>query len=345
MNVRKTYQIITLIGLLTLIVGLTACGGGASASSPAGDLAQQASASGETQAKDNFVIGMSQANKAEPWRQAMNDQIAAAAIKHPEFKVSFADAAQDNAKQVADVEGFIEQGVDLLIISPNEAEPLTEVVAKAYDKGIPVIVLDRKVLGDSYTMWIGADNKIIGQKAGEYVAKWCQENGQSPCNVIELRGLEGSTPATERGDGFRAGIASNPDVKIIAFKNADWLREKAIPFSQEMFEANPDVDVVYAHNDPMGEAAITSAKSVGKDMSTMLFVGIDALPTPDGGIKSVIEGRLGATYVYPTGGAEAIEWAVKILEEQAQPPKSVVLETEEVVKANATDLYAKFGGK
>lgn len=336
------YQIITLVGLLALILGLTACGGAAT-SAPAE--AQKAASSDAPAAKDSFLIGMSQANKAEPWRQAMNDQIAAAAIKHPEFKVSFADAAQDNAKQVADVEKFIADGVDLIIISPNEAEPLTEVVAKAYDKGIPVIVLDRKVAGDKYTMWIGADNKLIGKKAGEYVAKWCQENKQSPCNVIELRGLEGSTPATERGDGFRDGIASNADVKIIASQNADWLREKAIPVSQEMFEANADVDVVYAHNDPMGEAAVVSAKSAGKDMGTLLFVGIDALPTPDGGIKSVIEGRMGATYVYPTGGAEAIDWAVKILEEKTQPPKSIVLETEEVLKANAAELYAKFGGK
>lgn len=341
MTSRKQSQLFILIGLLALALSLAACGGSEATSAAP----QPAAASEQVQAKGEFIIGMSQANKAEPWRQAMNDQIAAAAIKHSELKVTFADAAQDNAKQVADVEKFIEQGVDLIIISPNEAEPLTEVVAKAFDKGIPVIVLDRKVLGEKYSMWIGADNKLIGKKAGEYVAKWCQENKQSPCNVIELRGLEGSTPATERGDGFRAGIASNPDVKIIDSQNADWLREKAIPISQKMLEANADVDVVYAHNDPMGEAAVISAKSAGKDMSKMLFVGIDALPTSDGGIKSVIEGRMGATYVYPTGGAEAIEWAVKILEEKAQPPKSIVLETEEVLKTNAEELYTKFGGK
>ena len=119
---------------------------------------------------------MSQANKGEPWRQAMNDQIAAAAAQHPELEVVFADAAQNNAKQVADVENFLQQGIDLLIISPNEAAPLTDVVAKAYDKGIPVIVLDRKVNGDKYTMWIGADNMLIGKKAGEFIAKWCKDN-------------------------------------------------------------------------------------------------------------------------------------------------------------------------
>jgi ribose transport system substrate-binding protein len=275
----------------------------------------------------------------------MNDQIAAAVAKHPELQVVFADAAQNNAKQVADVENFISQGIDLLIISPNEAAPLTDVVAKAYDKGIPVIVLDRKVLGDKYTEWIGADNTLIGQKAGEFIAKWCKDNSRAPCNVAEIRGLEGSTPAKERGDGFRKGIAGNTDVKIIASQNADWLREKAIPVSQAMFQANPVIDVVYGHNDPMGEAAIISAQNAKKDLTKMAFVGIDGLPTPDGGIRSVMDGRLTVTYVYPTGGAQAVDEAIKILEQGAKVDKTMVLQTEEVTKANAAALLAKFGGK
>ncbi|HEX9374417.1 MAG TPA: substrate-binding domain-containing protein [Roseiflexaceae bacterium] len=147
------------------------------------------------------------------------------------------------------------------------------------------------------------------------------------------------------GDGFRDGIAGNADVKIIASQNADWLREKAIPVSQAMFQANPTIDAVYGHNDRMAEAAIISAQNSNKDLGKMLFVGIDALPTPDGGIKSVMDGRLGVTYVYPTGGAQAIDWATKILEQNEKPPKEVVLETEEVTKANAADEYKKFGGK
>ena len=121
---------------------------------------------GGIEAKDSYLIGMSQANQGEPWRQAMNDQIAAAAEAHPELEVVFADAAQDNAQQVADVENFLSQGIDLLIISPNEAAPLTDVVAAACAEGVPVIVLDRKVEGDQFTMWIGADNVQIGQQAG-----------------------------------------------------------------------------------------------------------------------------------------------------------------------------------
>lgn len=300
---------------------------------------------GSGAAGKTYLIGMSQANKGEPWRQAMNDQIAAAAKQHPELNVVFADAAQNNAKQVADVENFLQQQIDLLIISPNEAAPLTDVVAKAYDQGIPVIVLDRKVNGEKYTMWIGADNQAIGRRAGEYVARWARENNRKPCSVLELRGLEGSTPARERGDGFRAGIADNPDVKIVASQNADWLREKAVPVSQRMLAAHPRADVIYGHNDPMAEAAIISAQNAGLDLEKVLFVGIDALPTPDGGIKSVMDGRLDVTYVYPTGGAEAIEWAVKILKDGVKPPREVVLETEEVTAADAADLYRKYGGQ
>jgi ribose transport system substrate-binding protein len=112
-----------------------------------------------------------------------------------------------------------------------------------------------------------------------------------------------------------------------------------------MLQAQPDVDVIYAHNDPMAEAAVISAQTGKRDLDKILVVGIDALATPDGGIKSVMDGRIDVTYVYPTGGAEAIDWAVRILEKQEKPPREVVLETEEVTSANAAELYQKYGGK
>ena len=331
--------------LLLLGALLTGCGPHQDTTAPSGTAPSGTAPSGTAPSQKTFLIGMSQANKGEPWRQAMNDQIAAAAAQHPELKVVFADAAQDNAKQVAQVENFLQQGIDLLIISPNEAAPLTQEVAKVYDKHIPVILLDRKVSGDKYTMWIGADNQAIGKLAGQYVAKWAQDNGRNPCTVAEIRGLKGSTPAKERGDGFRAGIAANPNVKIVASQNANWLRERALPVSQAMLQAHPNVDVVFGHNDPMAEAAYISAKNARRDLSKMLFVGIDGLPTPDGGIRSVMAGRLGVTHVYPTGGAQAIDYAVKILEQRQTPPKSVTLPTEEVTKANAAQVLQKYGGK
>jgi ribose transport system substrate-binding protein len=341
MMLRNRLLIIPLALLLTLSWAPAAFGQGtpAAESGPGTCIPE-----GGIPKKDSYLIGMSQANKGEPWRQAMNDQIAAAAAAHPELNVVFSDAAQNNAKQVADVENFLQQGIDLLIISPNEAAPLTDVVAKACAQGVPVIVLDRKVNGDQFTMWIGADNQAIGKTAGEYAATYCADNNLNPCNIIEIRGLEGSTPAKERGDGFREGIAENPNATIIASQNADWLREKAIPVSQAMFQANPDVNVVYAHNDPMAEAAIISAQNAGLNLDDMLFIGIDALPTPDGGIRSVIDGRIDVTHVYPTGGQQSIDYAVDILENGETPPAEVVLDTEEVTPDNAQQLLEKYGG-
>jgi ribose transport system substrate-binding protein len=286
-----------------------------------------------------YLIGMSQANNAEPYRERMNDDIRTAAEKVPQFEVKFADAAQDNAKQVSDVENFLTQQIDLLIISPNEAAPLTAVVKKAYDAKIPVIVLDRKVEGDAYTTFIGGDNVAIGKAAGEHVAGLLPDGG----NVVEIRGLAGATPAKERADGFREGIASNPNIKIIAQASGDWLRDKGQQQAEALFQANDDIDVVYAHNDPMAEGAYLAAKSAGREKE-MKFIGIDALPIPSGGIKAVEEGRLSATFTYPTNGKEAIDAAKKLLIDCASVPKEQILKTQTITKENAAEVYAKANG-
>ncbi len=297
----------------------------------------QAQSSKECKGADGkYVIGMSQANVAEPYRQRMDDDIKAAAAEVPQFEVKFADAAQDNAKQVADVDNYITQQIDLLIISPNEAKPLTAVVKKAFDKGIPVLVLDRKVEGDAYTGFIGGDNVQIGTEAGKYVAEKVLPNGGS---VVEIKGLAGATPQAERNQGFADGIKANPKVKIIATASGDWLREKGQAQMDALLKANPKIDVVYAHNDPMAEGAYLAAKAVGREKE-MKFIGIDALPIPSGGIKAVEQGRLTATFTYPTNGKEAIAAAKKILVDCGTVEKSQVLPTRLIDKANAAQIYA-----
>jgi ribose transport system substrate-binding protein len=281
-----------------------------------------------------YTIGMSQANVAEPYRQRMDDDIKAAAEKVPQFSVEFADAQQDNAKQVSDVENFLTKQIDLLIISPNEATPLTSVVAKAYNKGIPVIVLDRKVDGDAYTTWIGADNVEIGRTAGEYVATTLLPGGGK---VGEIRGLAGSTPAKERGDGFREGIEGK-NIEIVQSVDGDWLREKGQAQADALFKAHPDIQVLYAHNDPMAEGAYLAAKAAGIEKN-MKFIGIDGLPIPSGGLKAVEQGRLSATLIYPTGGAEAVDTAKKLLVDCQDVPKEQTLETELITLDNAATVY------
>jgi ribose transport system substrate-binding protein len=286
-----------------------------------------------------YTIGMSQANVAEPYRQRMDDDIRAAAEDVPQFSVEFADAQQDNAKQVSDVENFLTKQIDLLIISPNEATPLTSVVAKAYNKGIPVVVLDRKVDGDAYTTWIGADNKEIGKTAGEFVAEKLLPNGGK---VGEIRGLAGATPAKERGDGFREGIKGK-NIEIIASSDGDWLREKGQSQADAMFKAHPDIQVLFSHNDPMAEGAYLAAKAAGLEKS-MKFVGIDGLPIPSGGIKAVEQGRLSATLIYPTAGKEAVDTAKKLLIDCDEVPKTQTLETKLITSENATEVYSEANG-
>ena len=289
--------------------------------------------------KDKYVIGMSQCNLGEPWRVAMNDQIAMAAEKHPEFEVIFADAAQDNSKQMADIENFVQMGVDLIITSPNEATPLTNAVSAAYDAGIPVILLDRKIDGDKYTQFIGADNVDMGRIAGEYIADTLLPDGGKVC---EIKGLEGTSGGIDRDNGFREGIKKNDKIEIVAVNNADWLREKAITVAEEMLQTNDEIDLFLALNDPMAEGAYIAAKNAGRE-GDILFVGFDGLPTPDGGIRSVMDGRLSMTQVYPTGGTEAIESAYQLLVEGKELDKTLTLTSEIVTPDNAEELLEKFG--
>lgn len=290
--------------------------------------------------KDKYVIGMSQCNLGEPWRVAMNDQIAMAAEKHPEFEVIFADAAQDNSKQIADIENFVQMGVDRIITSPNEATPLTNAVSAAYDAGIPVILLDRKIDGDKYTQFIGADNVDMGRIAGEYIADTLLPDGGKVC---EIKGLEGTSGGIDRDNGFREGIKKNDKIEIVAVNNADWLREKAITVAEEMLQTNDEIDLFLALNDPMAEGAYIAAKNAGRE-GDILFVGFDGLPTPDGGIRSVMDGRLSMTQVYPTGGTEAIESAYQLLVEGKELDKTLTLTSEIVTPDNAEELLEKFGG-
>lgn len=288
-----------------------------------------------------YLIGMSQANNAEPYREVMNSDVETAAADVEGFEVNVADAAQDNSKQVADVENFITQQVDLLIISPNEAAPLTAVVAQAYDSGIPVIVLDRKVEGDKYTAFIGADNTEIGRRVGQYYAETLLPDGGK---VLEIAGLPGSTPAAERAAGFREGIAGNPAIEITASQPGEWLREKGQSVMDALLKAHPDANAVYSHNDPMAEGAYLAAEAAGRT-GDLVFTGIDALPIPSGGIKAVEQGRLESTFVYPTGGREAIDLAEQILIGCGEVEKATTLETEQVTADNAAEVYTKLGGQ
>ncbi|HYG33453.1 MAG TPA: substrate-binding domain-containing protein [Clostridia bacterium] len=267
-------------------------------------------------AKSSYSIGMSQCNLGEPWRVEMNAQIKAAAGKHPELQVIFKDAQNDTLKQRSHVEEFVSAGVDLIIISPKEAQPLTEPVAKAVQAGIPVIVLDRRLIGDKYTCFIGADNKKIGRAAGEWIVKKLGGKGK----VVELKGLMTSTPGQDRNSGFREGIGGS-GIEVVVDADMKWLEPNARQEMESALARFSKIDCVYAHNDPGAHGAYLAARAAGREKE-MVFVGIDALPQE--GVAYVQQGILDATFQYPTGGAEAIETAVKILKGESVP-KEIIL--------------------
>lgn len=275
-----------------------------------------------------FVVGMSQCNLGEPWRVQMNADIEAAAKKYPELKIIYKDAQNDTLKQRSQVEEFVSQKVDLLLISPKEAQPLTEPVAAAMDAGIPVIVLDRRLLGDKYTCFIGADNKKIGKAAGQWIVKALGGKG----NVVELMGLQTSTPGQDRHTGFLEGIAGS-DIKVIFSADMKWLEPNARTEMDSALSRFDKIDLVYAHNDPGAHGAYLAAKAAGREKDTK-FVGIDALPQE--GIAYVQQGILDATFQYPTGGAQAIDTALKILHGE-KVPKEIVLGTRLFDKTNVAE--------
>jgi ribose transport system substrate-binding protein len=272
----------------------------------------------------DYVIGMSQCNLGEPWRVQMNHDIKDAAAKHPELKVIFKDAQNDTLRQRSAVEEFINSKVDLLIISPKEAQPLTKPVARAMDAGIPVIVLDRAVLGDKYTCFIGADNVKIGKAAGQWIAKKLGGKGK----VVELEGLMTSIPGQDRHNGFREGIAGS-GIDVIFQADMKWLEPNSRKEMESALSRFDHIDLVYAHNDPGAHGAYLAARAAGRD--NIVFVGVDALPQE--GVAYVQQGILDATFRYPTGGAEAIDTALKILKGE-NVPKKIVLGTRLFDKSN-----------
>jgi ribose transport system substrate-binding protein len=305
---------ITLI-LLAIASAIIFAGCGKSSNEPA---------AAQTPGARHFVIGMSQCNLGEPWRVQMNADIKNAAASHPELEVVFKDAQNDTLKQRAHVEEFVASKVDLLIISPKEAQPLTEPVARAVDAGIPVIVLDRAVLGDKYTCFIGADNMKIGKAAGQWIVKKLGGKGK----VVELEGLMTSIPGQDRHNGFHESVAGSA-IDVIFQADMKWLEPDARQEMESALSRFDQIDLVYAHNDPGAHGAYLAAKAVGR--TNIVFVGIDALPQE--GVAYVQQGILDATFRYPTGGAEAIDTALKILNGE-NVPKKIVLGTRLFDKSN-----------
>jgi ribose transport system substrate-binding protein len=289
-----------------------------------------------------FVIGFSQANNAEPYRAHVNEELEAAAKKVPNFTLQIADGAGNVNTQTSQMDNFITQKVDLILISPFEAAPLTPVVKRAMAAGIPVIELDRKTVGEpgkDYTAFIGGDNFKIAEEAGKYMASKLLPDGGE---VAVLEGLPSSTPAVERLNGFKAGVKANDKLKLVAEQAADWLPDKAQTAFAAMLQAHPNITAVYASNDMMAAGARLAAKGAGKKDGDIKIIGTDGLPGPSGGIRAVAQGEWSATFTYPTGAQQAIDMAKAILVDCAEKVDPVVtVATMAITPDNAKQLMGK----
>lgn len=275
-----------------------------------------------------FRIGVAQCSD-DSWRHKMNDEILREAMFYDGVSVEIRSAGDDNRQQAEDVRYFIDKGVDLLIISANEAAPMTPIVEEAYQKGIPVILVDRKILSDKYTAYISADNYEIGRAVGNYMASTLKGKG----NVVELTGLSGSTPAMERHQGFMAAISNFPDIKLIDKADAAWEREPAEVAMDSILRRHPKIDAVYAHNDRIAPGAYQAARKAGREKE-MIFVGIDALPGKGNGLELVLDSVLNATFIYPTNGDKVLQLAMNILETKPYP-RETIMNTAVVDRTNA----------
>ena len=287
---------------------------------------------------NDYVIGFSQANFKEPYREHVNHELERLIKQYPKFKLTIADGQASVNTQVSQVENFVTKQVDLLMISPFESAPLTPAVASVLKKGIPVIELDRKTVGDDYTAFVGGDNRQIAKEAGQYAAKTLLPEGGE---AAILEGLPSSSPAIERLEGFKEGIAENSKIKLVAVQPVDWQEDKAVTVFGAMLQAHPDIKLVYTSNDLAAAGAYIAAKQAGK-ADQVKIIGTDGLPGPSGGIRSVADGQWAATFTYPTGAAQALELAKKILIDCAtEVPRNVTVPTQMIDRANAKEMYAK----
>lgn len=275
-----------------------------------------------------YVIGVSQCSE-DTWRDKLNDELKMGEYLNDSLIVKLASSNDDNMLQNKQVNQFIDEGVDLLIVSPNQLSAISKAVERAYDKGIPVILYDRKTNSDKYTAFIGCDNYTIGKSMGTFIAQQLQGKGR----IVEIRGLEGSSPALERHRGFMDAIKPYPGLQVVASEGGNWKEEGGIQAMKRILKQTQDFDYVFAHNDCLAWGAYVAARQM-KVKRNYKYTGVDGMATEGGGLELVRDGIFEASYLYPTKGDEVIALAMKILKHQPYE-RDNYLSTSIITQANA----------
>ena len=275
-----------------------------------------------------YVIGVSQCSE-DTWRDKLNDELKMGEYLNDSLIVKLASSNDDNVLQNKQVNQFIDEGVDLLIVSPNQLSAISKSVERAYDKGIPVILYDRKTNSDKYTAFIGCDNYTIGKSMGTFIAQQLQGKGR----IVEISGLEGSSPALERHRGFMDAIKPYPGLQVVASEEGNWKEEGGIQAMKRILKQTQDFDYVFAHNDCLAWGAYVAARQM-RVKRNYKYTGVDGLATEGGGLELVRDGIFEASYLYPTKGDEVIALAMKILKHQPYE-RDNYLSTSIITQANA----------
>lgn len=275
-----------------------------------------------------YVIGVSQCSE-DIWRDKLNDELKMGEYLNDSLIVKLASSNDDNVLQNKQINQFVDEGVDLLIVSPNQLSAISKAVERAYDKGIPVILYDRKTNSDKYTAFIGCDNYTIGKSMGSFIAQQLQGKGR----VVEISGLEGSSPALERHRGFMDAIKPYSGLQVVASEGGNWKEEGGIQAMKRILKQTQDFDYVFAHNDRLAWGAYVAARQM-RVKRNYKYTGIDGMATEGGGLELVRDGIFEASYLYPTKGDEVIALAMKILKHQPYE-RDNYLSTSIITQANA----------
>ncbi len=279
-----------------------------------------------------YRIGFSQCS-GDYWRQKTNQDLRLELLNHPGVELDIRNADNDSQRQKEDIEYFIENDYDLIIVAPNEADPLVEVVDRAMAKGIPVVTFDRRIGSDNFTAHLEVDNYALGKGVAQYASTL----GNGTLRIIEIEGPAGASPARLRHKGFMDGIEGNPKMNVLASVKGDWLKEKAHTLMDSLLRLYPEVNLVYAHTDHMALGASEVLKERGRE--DVYIIGIDGFPYP--GIKAVSEGDMTATFLYPTEGQRLLNIALAILNGEPYDHITQVAPLSPIDSSNADILLAQ----
>lgn len=278
--------------------------------------------------KDVYKIGISQCSE-DDWRIKMNEEIEREVLLHDDVEVEIRSADDSSNKQIADLDYFLNNDFDIIIVAPNEADALTPKIKEIYESGKPVILFDRDINGEFYTARIGADNEGLGKLAAHYGVHITGGGAKA----IELRGLPGSSPAVGRHIGFKEEFEKEGGT-IVASEPANWNQKDAEHKMDSLLRIYPDVELIYAHNDRMAIGASESVRRKG--LTGIKIIGIDAAPAI--GIKAVADSVINATFLYPTEGHRIIQTALTILKNEPYERVTILPVSSAVDNSNADIL-------